>query len=209
MSRRGLRVPREFDSGRRNRRRGRDGIIAGSRRLKYHRKIGAMRVDVLHLSNSKSLDAPAITCVAKVADSNPDRGCLGMPLNGGTVVGLQNPTQATKLSPATPLKRGPKGPVPKRRHQEGTLGKENGRYYSFFYRDRVMPDGNVRSVKERFDRGKVGEVSELSARPEHDPLRQNINRERGSVPTAPKGETFKDAADAYIESVARTYPARP
>jgi len=130
-----------------------------------------MRVDVLHLSNSKSLDAPAITCVAKVADSNPDRGRLGMPLNGGTVVGLQNPTQATKLAPATPLKRGPKGPVPKRRHQEGTFRKENGRYYSFFYRDRVMPDGNVRSVKERFDHGKVGEVSELSARREHDRLR--------------------------------------
>jgi hypothetical protein len=90
--------------------------------------------------------------------------------------------------------------------QNGDIRKEHsGRktdYYSFFYRDRITPDGNARSVKERFDHGKVGEVSELSARREHDRLRQKINRERGSVPTAPKGETFKDAADAYIESIA-------
>ncbi len=65
-----------------------------------------------------------------------------------------------------------------------------------------MPDRNARSVKERFDHGKVGEVSELSARREHDRLRQKINRERGSVPTAPNGETFKDTADAYVESIA-------
>jgi len=42
-----------------------------------------------------------------------------------------------------------------------------------------MPDRNARSVKERFDHGKVGEVSELSARREHDRLRQKINREKG------------------------------
>jgi hypothetical protein len=65
-----------------------------------------------------------------------------------------------------------------------------------------MPDRNARSVKERFDHGKVGEVSELSARREHDRLRQKINRERGSVPIAPNGETFKDTADAYVESIA-------
>src|SRR5262249_50995716 len=91
---------------------------------------------------------------------------------------------------------------PKRRYQEGTFRKENGHYYSFFYRDRKMPDGTTRSVKERFDHGRVGDVSELSARREHDRLRQTINRERGSVPTAPKGETFADAANAYNESIA-------
>jgi integrase len=124
-------------------------------------------------------------------------------------VGLEPP--APELRPraftdmlvrATPLKRGPKGPVPKRRFQEGTFRKENGHFYSFFYRDRKMPDGSTRSVKERFDHGKAGEISELSARREHDRLRQQINRERGSVPTAPRGETFEDAAKAYIESVA-------
>jgi integrase len=115
---------------------------------------------------------------------------------------LQLNHDSTTLAIATPLKRGPKGPVPKRRYQEGTFRKENGHYYSFFYRDRKMPDGTSRSVKERFDHGKVGDVSELSARREHDRLRQTINRERGSVPTAPKGESFADAANAYTESIA-------
>jgi integrase len=161
-----------------------------------------MQDDVLPFINSKSLDAAALPCVLGVADSNPDHGCLCLAGVGDTGPGLQNSGQATNLATATPLKRGPKGPVPKRRHQEGTFRKENGRYYSFFYRDRITPDGNARSVKERFDHGKVGEVSELSARREHDRLRQKINRERGSIPTGPKGETFKDAADAYIESIA-------
>jgi len=79
---------------------------------------------------------------------------------------------------------------------------ENGHFYSFFYRDRVVPGGGTRPVKERFDHGRVGDVSELSARREHDRLRQTINRERGSVATAPKGETFADAVDAYIEGIA-------
>ncbi len=92
--------------------------------------------------------------------------------------------------------------MPKRRYQDGTFRKENGHFYSFFYRDRIMPDGSTRSKKERFDHGKVGDVSELSARREHDTLRQQINRERGSVPTAPRGETFSDAAKAYMSSIA-------
>src|ERR1700684_1696668 len=115
---------------------------------------------------------------------------------------LLDPNCPATLVSATPLKRGPKGPVPKRRYQEGTFRKENGHYYSFFYRDRNMQDGNTRSVKTRFDHGKIGLVSELSARREHDRLRQQINRERGSVPTAPRGETFSDAAKNYIESIA-------
>ena len=106
------------------------------------------------------------------------------------------------IRPATPSRRGPKGPMPKRRYQEGTFRKENGHYYSFFYRDRMLPSGMARSVKERFDQGKAGDVSELAARRAHDRLRQQINRERGSAPTAPKGETFKDAANAYLENIA-------
>jgi hypothetical protein len=88
--------------------------------------------------------------------------------------------------------------VPKRRFQEGTFRKENEYYYSFFYRDRKMQNGSTRSVKERFDHGKVGEISELSARREHDRLRQQINRERGDMPTASRGETFAyRAAKSY------------
>jgi integrase len=92
--------------------------------------------------------------------------------------------------------------VPKRRYQEGLFKKENGNYYSFFYRDRAMQDGTTRSVYTRIHLGKVGEVSELSARREHDRLRQQINRERGSVPTAPKGETFEEVAKTYMKDIA-------
>jgi len=102
---------------------------------------------------------------------------------------------------ATPL-TGRKGPVPKRRYQEGLFKKENGHYYSFFYRDRAMPDGSTRSVFSRIRIGTVGEISEQSARREHDRLRQVVNRERGSVPTAPKGETFEEVAKTYMKDIA-------
>jgi integrase len=92
--------------------------------------------------------------------------------------------------------------MPKRRYQEGTCRKENDHYYSFFYRDRELADGSVRSVFTRFDLGRVGNISELSARREHDRLRNQINRERGSVPPAPRGEKFKDVACAYMKNIA-------
>jgi integrase len=92
--------------------------------------------------------------------------------------------------------------VAKRRFQEGLFKRENGHYYSFFYRDRKMPDGSTRSVFSRINLGKVGSISELSARREHDRLRQQINRERGSVPTAPKGETFEGVAATYMKEIA-------
>ena len=103
---------------------------------------------------------------------------------------------------AAPLATGRKGPMPKRRYQEGLFKKENGHFYSFFYRDRATTDGSTRSVFTRIHLGKVGEISELSARREHDRLRQQINRERGSVPTAPKGETFEEVAKTYMKDIA-------
>src|SRR5437588_2329931 len=104
------------------------------------------------------------------------------------------------VTPATP-RIGRKGPVPKRRYQEGVFKPENGHYYSFFYRGRLLPDGSSKSVFTRIDLGKVGKISELSARREHDRLRQQINRERGSVPTAPKGETYEEVAATYIRDI--------
>jgi integrase len=91
--------------------------------------------------------------------------------------------------------------VAKRRYQEGLLKQENGHHYSFFYRDRAQPDGTTRSVFTRIDLGLVKEVSEQSARREHDRLRQQINRERGSVPSAPKGETFQEVAKTYMNDI--------
>ena len=80
--------------------------------------------------------------------------------------------------------------------------RENGHYYSFFYRDKTMPDGSTRSMLSRIKLGRVSEMSGLSARREHDRLRQQINRERGSVPTAPKGETFEEVAATYMKEIA-------
>jgi integrase len=111
-------------------------------------------------------------------------------------------THSLESESATSSFKGRKGPVPKRRYQEGLFKKENGHYYSFFYRDRAMPDGSTRSKLSRIDLGKTSKISELSARREHDRLRQQINRERGSVPTAPKGETFEDVAITYMKDVA-------
>jgi integrase len=115
---------------------------------------------------------------------------------------LQNLEAATTIRPATPPTVGRRGPVPKRRYQEGTLRKENEHYFSFFYRDKEMADGSVKSVFTRFDLGRVGDISELAARREHDRLRNQINRERGSVPPAPRGEKFKDVASAYMKNIA-------
>lgn len=89
----------------------------------------------------------------------------------------------------------------KRRFQQGLLKKENGHYYSFFYRDQRMPDGTSKSVFTRIKLGTVGEISDLSARREHDRLRQQINNERGSVPSAPRGETFADVAKTYMTDI--------
>lgn len=111
-------------------------------------------------------------------------------------------TPTTYISDATPPFTGRKGPVPKRRFQQGQLKQENGYWYSFFWRDKPMPNGSTRSVLTRTNLGKVGEISELSARREHDRLRQLINRERGSVPTAPRGETFEQVAKTYMRDVA-------
>jgi integrase len=91
--------------------------------------------------------------------------------------------------------------VPKRRYQEGTFRKENGHYYSFFYRDRQAADGSTRSVFTRIDLGETAKLSELQARSEHDRQRQQVNNERGSVPMAPKGETFKAVAAQYMKMI--------
>jgi hypothetical protein len=115
---------------------------------------------------------------------------------------LQNTAEVTTIRPATPPSAGRRGPVPKRRYQQGTLRKENGHYFWFFYRDRGMENGSVKSVFTRFDLGRVEDISELSARREHDRLRNQINRERGSVPPAPRGEKFKDVANAYMKNIA-------
>jgi integrase len=115
---------------------------------------------------------------------------------------LQNAGDVTTIRPATPPSAGRRGPVPKRRYQDGTFREENGHYFSFFYQDRAMADGSIKSVFTRFDLGRVSDISELAARREHDRLRNQINRERGSIPPAPRGEKLKDVANAYMRNIA-------
>jgi len=107
----------------------------------------------------------------------------------------------TTLVLATPPFTG-KGPCLKRRYQEGLFKRENDHYYSFFRRDAEMPDGSIRSKLTRIKIGKVSAMSELADRREHGRLREQINRERGSVPPAPKGESFRDIAELYMTNVA-------
>src|SRR6266404_305381 len=114
---------------------------------------------------------------------------------------LNSAYSASTLTCATPF-TGRKGPVPKRRFQQGMLKRENGYWYSFFWRDKPTPDGSTRSMLTRTNLGRVREISELSARREHDRLRQLVNRERGSVPTAPKGKTFEEVAKTYMKDIA-------
>jgi integrase len=115
---------------------------------------------------------------------------------------LQTPALTTTIHSATPPFVGRKGPVPKRRYQEGTFRKENGHFSSFFYRDGRLTDGTTRSVFTRFDLGKIGAISELAARREHDRLRNIINLERGSVPPAPRGQTVEEIAENYMRDIA-------
>lgn len=127
---------------------------------------------------------------------------LDLPQAAAGTVAVQPVAVPDTLSIATPPSTERKGrPVPKRRYQQGTFKKENGSYYSFFYRDRAMHDGTTRSMLERTPLGKVGEISERQAQREHDRLRQIINRERNSVPTAPKGETFKALSETYMRVI--------
>ena len=93
-----------------------------------------------------------------------------------------------------------RGPVPKRRRQDGQLKVENGHYYSFFYIDREM-NGIARSVKQRFNLGSVTQISSRAARREHNRMREQINRERGSVALAARGETFADAVQLWQDAI--------
>lgn len=152
-----------------------------------------MRDDALPFINSESLDAQPVPCVLRTADNNPDLGCL------------QNPTQATNLATATPLKHvgRKRGPVPKRRHQQGCFRIEDGVAYSYYYADAKCADGTLRSRKMRHRHGRVPEeMSERAANREHDRLMNEVNRKRGSVAPSIPGKSFRDAVQAWRSAVA-------
>src|SRR6266849_5243319 len=95
-----------------------------------------------------------------------------------------------------------RGLVPKRRYQKGSFQVQNGKAYTLFYRDVEKPDGTITTERTRYLIGDLSVMSERAARREHDLFMASVNRRRGSVPAPIRGETFKDAVDAWKKDVA-------
>src|SRR5258706_7477058 len=64
------------------------------------------------------------------------------------------------------------------------------------------PDGATTSKRVRQFLGSVNQISERAARREHDRIIQDVNRRRGSVASAYRGQTFADAVRLWREQVA-------
>ena len=117
---------------------------------------------------------------------------------------LQNPAQATRLTPATPLTTGKRGPVAKRRFQQGCFQLKDNVAYSFYYEDFQRADGTLGTRKVRHKVGCVGpdDMSLRAAQREHDRIMQEVNRKRGSVAPAAKGRTIRDTVTEWLAAVA-------
>jgi integrase len=70
--------------------------------------------------------------------------------------------------------------------------------YSMFYID--GPDGRTKQVKKFV--GRVGEMSERTARREHARIMEEVNRQRGSLAPVLRGQTFADAVNKWRQAVA-------
>jgi integrase len=103
------------------------------------------------------------------------------------------------VAPATPLNTGRKrGPVTRRRFQKGCFVTEpDGRMYSMFY---VDSDNQSKRVKQFL--GKLGEMSERAALREHARILEDVNRRRGSVSPAYKGQTFAQITELWRTAIA-------
>ena len=86
----------------------------------------------------------------------------------------------------------------RRRFQKGCFVISAGRMSSMYYVD--GPDGKTKLVKKMI--GRVGEMSERAARREHARIMEEVNRQRGSVAPAIKGQTFADAVRMWRQAVA-------
>jgi integrase len=98
---------------------------------------------------------------------------------------------------ATSSATGKRGPVAKRRFQKGCFVVEGERMYSMFYVDQ---GGASRRVKQLI--GKLGEVSERAGRREHARIMEDVNRKRGSVAPAYRGQTFADLTALWRRAIA-------
>lgn len=90
----------------------------------------------------------------------------------------------------------------KRRFQRGCFQLNDGKAYSFYYEDAPRADGTMGSRKVRHFIGCVpAEMSERSARREHNRLMQAVNIKRGSVAPAIRGQAFHDAVEAWRNDI--------
>jgi integrase len=133
--------------------------------------------------------------------------CPAAATNNSFPQAIQTPAVCDTLPVATPTKvTGPRkrGPVAKRRFQKGSFQIVNGVAYSLYYEDVQQSNGPTVSRRARHLLGKIGPegMSERSARREHDRVMQAINRKRGTVAPALRGETFGDALKLWQSAVA-------
>jgi integrase len=115
-----------------------------------------------------------------------------------------SPAQAN-FADATPRAIGRKvGPVVTRRFQEGSfqIRKATGSMFSVFYQDVQQPDGTTTTRRVRHLIGNLKSMSERAARREHGRIMHEINRKRGSVAPAIKGQSFRDTVTAWTSAVA-------
>src|SRR5271168_2489531 len=103
------------------------------------------------------------------------------------------------LGAATPPNIGQKrGPVARRRFQKGCFVTEaDGRMYSMFYLD---ADGKSKRMKQFI--GKLSEMSERAALREHARIMEDVNRRRGSVAPAHRGQSFAEVTELWRKAIA-------
>jgi integrase len=110
---------------------------------------------------------------------------------------LPNQHHTDNLAVATSSSTGKRGPVARRRFQKGCFVVEGQRMYSMFYVDK---GGTSKRVKHFI--GRVGEMSERAARREHARIMEDVNRRRGSVAPAYRGQTFAEITELWRRAIA-------
>jgi len=74
--------------------------------------------------------------------------------------------------------------------------------YSMHYLDVEQPDGLLATKQVKRFIGNLSQMSERAARSEHARIMEEVNRKRGSVRPAPKGQTFSDAVIKWRQAIA-------
>lgn len=117
----------------------------------------------------------------------------------GTLESLPATQADASVLSATPLSTGRKrGPVARRRFQKGGFVTEpDGRMYSMFY---VDSNGQSKRVKQFI--GKQGQMSERAARREHARIMEDVNRRRGSLAPAYRGQSFAEVTELWRRAIA-------